>query len=263
MSVVSGNVGSPDTFSVKKTPLTLDDAVRENPVAERHSPSLTIACYFGRDILSDEVNYRAFSGLGHADFSAIAISTARARNLSCQLASKLALEKYADVLFNSVRRHRFHKKQERDPLILEDVFLQTNDYIYRFAHKLAAGGKTSASLVGVLWGPHAVSVARAASGSVFLVRDEQLFPFFDDTMSVYDIAYLGVTHNPVLDFSSVQAKRGDLVLLFSERMSDILQRNLVHLIDRVSLHYKYPDQLARWLFPRPEEQKFVVSICYE
>lgn len=263
MSAVSGRVGSPDTFSVEKTPLAVGDVVIGSLIAERRSPVLSIYSYFGRDVLSDEVNYRAFSGLGHADFSAIAISTARARNLSCQLASKLALEKYTEFLFNSVRRYRFHKEEERDPLILEDVFLQTNDYIYRFAHKLAAGGKTSASLVGLLWGPHAISVARAASGSVFLVRDEQLFSFFDDTMSAHDLAYLGVIHNPVLDFSSVRAKRGDLILLFSERISDILQRNLVHLIDRVSLHYNHPDQLARWLFPRPEEQKFLVSVRYE
>ena len=65
--------------------------------------------------------------------------------------------------------------------ILEEAFKITNTSVYNFGHKLAAGGKLGASLLGMLINEDTVSVGRVNAGSVYLIRNKNIFPFFNNT----------------------------------------------------------------------------------
>jgi hypothetical protein len=222
-------------------------------------PLLSLATFFGRQVPRDVVNFSAFSTWPRGAVATLAVATARQPNLSCQVASKLALERYTHTICSS-RRHPLQQGQINEASFLERAVRDSNQYIYQFAHKLAAGGKTAASLMGVLCGQNVVSIVRSGDGSAFLIRGKKLFPFFDVRDTPRDNEYLGVVTDPEFSLSTVHSQSGDIVLLFSETVLSVFQENLARLTDRIARNPHNAELLARSLFTKPEEQGYVIAL---
>ena len=63
--------------------------------------------------------------------------------------------------------------------VVEDAFRVANTSVYSFGHKLSAGGRMAATLLGVVIDQGRLATGRVGYGSVYLFRNRQLYPFFE------------------------------------------------------------------------------------
>lgn len=76
--------------------------------------------------------------------------------------------------------------------LLEKAFKAADDSVYQFGHKLAAGGRLSTSLIGLVIEKNLIAAGRVGHGNAYLCREGEVFPFF---LKPYSIRVLGTPPN--------------------------------------------------------------------
>ena len=159
----------------------------------------------------------------------IAGATAARESISSQVACKLAVERFVEGVF-SFFDLEYIDSSDKSEQILESAFRHANDQVYHFGHKLAAGGRTAASLVGVVIQDDVISAGRVGGGAVYLFRDGEVMPFFAEQAghTVLD-SYLGAQPLVSVDIASIPAHESDQVYVLSEELNDDSQTLLARI----------------------------------
>ncbi len=145
--------------------------------------------------------------------------------IGSQVASKLALEHFVvGVLkyFDSGKKYEALEGEESPTetslQVLETAFRSANDAVFNFGTKLSAGGRMSASLIGLVIEGSILAAARAGGGCAYLSRTGEVFPFFEDTPKTgSDPAlgyYIGAQSAVAVELASVAVQERDVVFVF-------------------------------------------------
>jgi hypothetical protein len=121
--------------------------------------------------------------------------------------------------------------------VLEAAFRSANSSVYSFGHKLAAGGRMAASLLGVAIENGRFATGRVGTGSVYLFRGNQLFPFFEvdesESLRVGDApefpedgispkrTFVGSNSIVDVELASVGLQGQDVVCVFSRPLTSL------------------------------------------
>lgn len=211
----------------------------------------------GREVPVDASSFVALNPVAKPAQLVFAGSTAVLQGLGSQVAYRLALEHF----MRGVESH-YTAPQPAQPSgassitedevvrIIEDAFRVANTSVYSFGHKLAAGGRMAASLLGMVIDEGRFAAGRVGTGSVYLFRENQLFPFFgsDDAERavVGDIeefppdiatqrqAFVGANSLIDVEIASVTLGAGDILCAFSRPLSSLNETLLFQHLEAVS-----------------------------
>lgn len=99
---------------------------------------------------------------------------------------------------------------------LEAAFRKANSSVYSFGHKLAAGGRLATSMFAMVVSEDHIATARVGEASCFLLREGELFPFFEEKPRASNSDQLVGSQSSVsLEVASVLLQEHDLVVAFS------------------------------------------------
>ena len=250
--------------------------------------------YRGRKAASDASAYVALNPLSRPAQMVFAGATAVIQGVGSQVAYKLALDYFVKGILGSYDGDTDKQSaggsgqaeldDESVSRALEDAFRLANSSIYGFGHKLAAGGRMAASLLGIAVEGAKFAAARVGQGSVYLFRANQLFPLFGaegvDRAVVGDVpefcpelasqrgGFLG-SHSIVdVEVASVTLQPGDTVTAFSRPLTTLNETLLFQHLEVVSSegfpemqpHYQ-AEQLCIDVFTEPDSLSFACMVC--
>lgn len=227
----------------------------------------------GRQAVADASSFVAVNPVRKPGRLVFAGSTAVTLGLGSQVAYRLALDYFAQGVAAHYdtpdARHAELSDEDAVVKVLEDAFRTANASVYGFGHKLAAGGRMAASLLGLVIEGDRFATARVGAGSVYLYRDKQLFPFFSsdgvERGVVGDIeefpADLGVQRqsligsNSIVDVevASVTLIAGDVVCAFSRPLSSLNE----------TLLFQHLELLGEDGFPRTQPVGLAEQLCVD
>jgi hypothetical protein len=169
-------------------------------------------------------------------------STAAIQGVGAQVAYRLAIDYFVEGVvthFEQVAQPAVSRADDAESAaeVLESAFRVANASVYGFGHKLAAGGRMAASLLAFIVDQQRFAAARVGQGSVYLFRNNQLFPFFSsdgvDRSVVGDVAeyaadsasqkqaFVG-SHSIIdVEVASVILHPGDYVVAFSRPLTTL------------------------------------------
>lgn len=194
----------------------------------------------GRDAASDASAYVALNPLKRPAQLVFAGSTAVIQGVGSQVAYRLALDYFIKsilAIHDSARVSAGSDDEDSVGRSLEEAFRLANSSVYGFGHKLSAGGRMAASLLGFAIEGKKFAAARVGQGSVYLFRANQLFPLFGsegvDRAVVGDVpefspelasqrqGFVG-SHSIVdVEIASVSLQPGDAVAAFSRPLTTL------------------------------------------
>ncbi len=164
---------------------------------------------------------------------------------------------------------------------LEDAFRSANTSVYGFGHKLAAGGRMAASLLGVVIEAGRLATGRVGYGSVYLFRNNELFPFFDtpesevakvgdarecpDEFESRRSSFIGSNSMVDVELASVMLQADDVLCVFSRPLTTLNETVLFECLESLSFDTpaaKQPAEVAERLcnevFTEPESLAFAM-----
>jgi hypothetical protein len=253
--------------------------------------SLTrLDCHFyrGERAASDVSSFVALNPMACPSRLVFAGSTAIRESLGSQVAYRLAL----DYFVHGVQGHYagpYQAKRQQDPEdaavgVLEDAFRSANASVYSFGHKLAAGGRMAASLLGLVMEDGRIAAGRVGLGSVYLFRGNQLFPFFSgpesgmpaigDTTEFPDEelrrkgSYIGQNSVVDVELASVKLEGEDIVCVFSRPLTQANETLLFECLDSLTadgfpVHERgaLADLVCKEVFNDPESLSFAMVVA--
>jgi hypothetical protein len=212
----------------------------------------------GRECPAEASSYVALNPVSKPARLVFAGSTAVLQGLGSQVAYRLALEHfmhgvqayYGDTPQGHDSSDRARGGEDAVTKLLEDCFRTANSSVYGFGHKLAAGGRMAASLLGMVIDEGRFAAARVGTGSVYLFRDAQLFPFFGSDeaeravvgdleefpsdLSTQRQAFVGSNSLIDVEIASVTLGAGDVICAFSRPLSSLNETLLFQHLESVS-----------------------------
>ena len=172
-----------------------------------------------------------------------AYSGAVASRLGSQVAYKLALEHFVDGVLDFYEGRRTQvsaqavgaapataleeSTNELSVEVLEAAFKRANRSVYDFGHKLAAGGRLAASLLGLVIEDDIVAAGRVANGAAYLVRSGEVLPFFEKRVAaVEESDCVGANSMVEVELASIPLQEADCIVAVSEALSPAQERVL-------------------------------------
>ena len=200
--------------------------------------SLTrIDCGFFRsaDSSLDTASYLALNPSAKPGSLVIAGATAARGTIGGQVACKLSLEHFSEGVLDyfagkngaapaadQMALPGVDPQQEISVQVLEAAFKRANTSVYSFGHKLAAGGRMAASLLGLVIEDNSIAAGRVGKGTIYLLRGREIFPFFEKTQAGATAAnsdsFVGAQSLVSVELASVQCSQGDLIMMFSDEI---------------------------------------------
>lgn len=183
-----------------------------------------IDCQFHRPPdIGERANYVALNPARRPGSLVYAASYAAREGLSSHVAAKLSLEHFTaavlDYYAGLAPNAPGSKTQAISLEVLESAFRNANTSVYNFGHKLAAGGRMAACLLGIVIDRHIVAAGRVGASSAYLFRAGELFPFFEARSFSGDEAasekLIGAHSIVSVELASVPVQENDCVLAFS------------------------------------------------
>jgi serine/threonine protein phosphatase PrpC len=170
-------------------------------------------------------------------------SSAARHSLGGQVAFKLGLEHFLEAgleFFDKGGRAAAPDDPSEETLqMLESAFRRANNSVYQFGHRLAAGGRLAASLLGIVIERDFVAAGRVGEGSAYLFRRGELFPFFE--LPKGDEQYIGSNSVVSVELASVPLEQHDRVLVFSRALTQGEEAEMVRGLSGA----RHPGDLAR------------------
>lgn len=208
--------------------------------------SLTrLDCGFTRGVESslDTSSYVALNPSSKPGSLVVAGATAARGTIGGQVACRLSLEHFVEGVLDyftqsvgsetqslQVPLPGVDPQQEISVQVLEAAFKRANTSVYSFGHKLAAGGRMAASLIGLVIEGNSIAAGRVGTGAIYLYRNQELFPFFEKATSVNSAtgadSFVGAQSLVSVELASVACIEGDLILLFSAELDSDSERKL-------------------------------------
>lgn len=140
--------------------------------------------------------------------------------IGSQVACRLALEHFVDGVLEFFRSVDLGQQCEHRILISEEVleaaFKRANQSVYEFGHKLVAGGRMAASLIGLVVQDQNVAAGRVGGHSAYLLRNNKVFPFFDNSSDKEKSGLIGKGQSVVVELASIALQPLDGIAVFSE-----------------------------------------------
>jgi hypothetical protein len=192
----------------------------------------------GEKAAHDVSSYVALNPNAEPSRLVFAGSSAARESLGSQVAYKLAVDYFVSGIQSYYEsKAREFKGEDRVVKALEEAFRSANSSVYSFGHKLSAGGRMAASLLGVVIEDGRIATGRVGFGSVYLFRKNQLYPFFEapegesekvgdasefpDDMATRRYAFVG-SHSLVdVELASVELQGEDIVCAFSRPLTSL------------------------------------------
>jgi hypothetical protein len=209
-------------------------------------------------------SFVAFNPTATPGAISVACATAARDNIGSQVACHLALEHFVAGVLDFFLRD----PGAATPSVgaIEAAFRNANSSVYSFGHKLAAGGRMAASLLGMVVTGQSATVGRAGAGSVYLYRDGNLFPFFEPR----DLGneppqekLVGARSLIGVDLSTVAIVEADTLVLFSSDYPTTGERDLRTAMERLPLESDEPcRELCRSLFEPDGEPQLMMLARY-
>lgn len=239
--------------------------------------SLThINCHLfrGKNASIDSSSYVALNPAEHPGSLVLAGSCAAKDSIASQVACRLCLEHFVRGLTdffeklrqqNGARSHDAQRLSELSQEALEAAFRNANSSVYNFGHKLAAGGRMAATLIGLVIEGGVISTGRAGGGSAYLYRHGELFPFFESKhltrLAEQSLdSYVGANSLVSVELASVPTQAADVIFLFSLTLDPLRERTLSVLASELDLSMPNVSRyLAQQLFEDAEDVAFALT----
>jgi hypothetical protein len=196
----------------------------------------------GREAVTDASAFVALNPLLRPAQLVFAGATAVIEGVGSQVAYRLAIEHFVKGVLSCYEKSGSpaadpSADEDSAVWVLEEAFRLANSSVYSFGHKLAAGGRMAASLLGLAIEGERFAAARVGQGSVYLFRHKQLFPLFStegiDRSVVGDVPEFSpdafnqrqtfVGSNSIIDveIASVSLQPGDTIAAFSRPLTTL------------------------------------------
>lgn len=164
----------------------------------------------------------------------VACSAAVREGIGSQVACKLSLEHFVGGVlgFFDKRTEKTHGAEgtELSVEVLEAAFKNANSSVYEFGHKLAAGGRMAACLLGVVVQGDVVAAGRAGGGTAYLYRAGELFPFFERRNDIKEDSLVGSNSLVTVELASVPIEESDKILMFSKALDEVAEERLIEVL---------------------------------
>ena len=222
-------------------------------------------------------SYVAFNPRRAAGSMVVGWAGAGRSGLGGQVACKLALEQFTEgVLEYFDERDEVRALAVGDDIpsdggsiaVLETSFGRANRTVYEFGHKLAAGGRMSAWMLGFVVEGSTVSAAKVGPGNVFLHRAGAIFPFFVENESDELAAAraptncIGTNSLVSVELASVDIEANDKLVLVGAELEPSQQENLRQLLcETPSTDENAAQFLSRRLFDPADMQRPTLVSC--
>ncbi len=229
-----------------------------------------IDCQFFRDAeLGERAHYVALNPSHQPGSLVFAGSYAARDGISSQVAGKLSLEHFVSAVLDFCSaRLRNEVKGDMTLEVLEAAFRNANSSVYSFGHRLAAGGRMAASLMGLVIERRSVAAGRVGANSAYLFRGGELYPFFESKSFGSDEASLekliGAHSIVSVELACVPIEEGDYILAFSETLDSETELQLNTLLSEAPLRSDVPladyymQRILSRLFPEAGALKFAM-----
>jgi hypothetical protein len=195
----------------------------------------------GREAVTDASAFVALNPVLRPAQLVFAGATAVIEGVGSQVAYRLAIEHFVKGVLacydQAAAAPEASADEESAVWVLEEAFRLANSSVYSFGHKLAAGGRMAASLLGLAIEGERFAAARVGQGSVYLFRNKQLFPLFStegiDRSVVGDVpefspdafnqrqAFVGSNSIIDVEIASVSLQPGDTIAAFSRPLTTL------------------------------------------
>ncbi|MCB9029626.1 MAG: hypothetical protein H6619_01130 [Deltaproteobacteria bacterium] len=202
----------------------------------------------------------------------LGMTSAARDGVSSHVASRLALEHYLDSIQNffqtkSINQTSIELQTDLNLEVLEDAFREANRSVYEFGHKLAAGGRMAASLMGVVLCGDVIAAGKADTGNAYLIRRGEVVPFFVEDAALNDKGkqqnYVGAHSMVNVELSSIFLESNDRIVVFSRSLTENEESKFIDLAPGLDTTVVKPAKLfAEKIFSRSSEPPsiFVISI---
>lgn len=140
------------------------------------------------------------------------------QGISAQVACKLALEHFVSAVLDEAEKlaPQATGEEDKSTLVLEAAFKNANTSVYSFGHRLAAGGRMAAAVLGLVINETVCAVGRAGPGTAYLFRAGELYPFFERRNLAEGQAaeerLIGAHSIVAVELASVPIQAGDLLV---------------------------------------------------
>lgn len=254
--------------------------------------------YRGARAARDVSSFMAVTPLGsghtrHHNTSAgrfvFAGSAAAREGLGSQVAYRLAIDYFltgVSAHLGQVRDPAVAPKEEPAVELLHDAFRSANSSVYSFGHKLAAGGRMAASLMGLVIEDGKIAAGRAGVGSVYLFRDGGLLPFFENPeegetigdaseipspQMMKRLSYIGANSVVDVEVASVDMQPGDIACVFSRPLTNLNETLLLETLEAFEydkvfetrgsrLRMEVASLLCKEVFTEPDTLSFALIV---
>lgn len=200
-------------------------------------------------------------------------SSAARDSLGSQVAYRLAIDYFVKGIESSYATRQNApegvKGEEVVVKVLEEAFRSANSSVYSFGHKLSAGGKMAASLLGVVIQDGRLATGRVGFGSVYLFRKNQLYPFFDtpqgeaekvgdarefpDDFATRKYSFVGTNSLVDVELASVELHGEDIICAFSRPLTSLNE----------TLLFESLESLVADGFPLVPQEDAGVRLCHD
>jgi len=168
--------------------------------------------------------------------------------------------------------------------VLEEAFRSANTSVYGFGHKLAAGGRMAASLLGVVIEGGRLATGRVGYGSVYLFRNGELFPFFEapeasdarvgdakehpDEFQARARSFIGSNAMVDVELASVVLQPEDIVCVFSRPLTTLNETILFEFLENLKGEVRAgvrqedtAERLCNDVFTEPDTLSYAMVAC--
>lgn len=190
--------------------------------------------------------------------SLVAAGSSAARDsLGGQVACKLGLENFIDGVlgyFDGQELKRTRADGDISLEVLETAFKRANSSVYEFGHRLAAGGRMAASLLGLVIEDNTVAAGRVGYGSAYLVREGDIYCFFEQgserEIESGKTSFIGSNSLVAVELASIPVQAGDKIAMFSTFLDDEREKDLKGFLQTADFEEENPcNDLVQYLFP--------------
>ncbi len=224
--------------------------------------------YRGQNANLDTSSYVTFNP--DATPGSVVLAGARAvrQSIGSQVACRLSIEHFTEGILE-----HYADKQAQAPTssredsslkALESAFKRANKSVYTFSHSLAAGGRLAAAFIGLVLQDDFIAAGRVAGGGAYLLRQGELFPFFETNFDSDRSAteFLGSQSMVSVELASVGIEPEDILLVFSEELSPAEQTELLSLMNDIDFRTSLNPalELSQFLFQDPKQLAFSILL---
>ena len=179
--------------------------------------------YRGPKASTDTSSYSLFNPAQRPGGFVCGVASVVQGGLGSRVACKLALEHFVEGVSDYYQSDLDQSSDINEQVdgslnatVLEQAFREANTSVYDFSHKISSGGQLSASMLGVVAQDDYISVGKVGVGSAYLVRDGELYPFFEEADDAQ--AHIGANASASLQISTIPVEGDDLFVIISETL---------------------------------------------